>query len=890
MKRIKPYLYTSLITLLILSVLFFVKGIYPFGNNSLIWGDMHDQITAFYYHFYDSFYGAKSLLVDFSTSAGVNFIGIFAYYILSPFSFLVLLVPREEIYLMVSIIVALKILLCSLTCLFFIRTYFKKLPSILAVMLALLYAFSNYGLSMYQITPWIDAMYLLPILAIGLKKLLDLEKPLLYVVILTISLILSFYVSIMSLIFIFLISFIYLLTYKEREDRKKAITSLGLFTALSLLIAACVIIPAYLQISVSYRIAFDIESLLNSKTGPITDKIGLLMFGGLIYVSLYILLKNYKNHKHFLTFYLPVMFMLLVPIIIEPVHKILLFGSYASFPYRFGYIMVFLLVLGCCYTFNNIQDFRGRTFKHNKALSILITLFSSVVMILLTYKYYYRIQNAIYKLSLSKDRVTLLVIVAMALISIVACLLIIKLNKKLNKLCLISLSIITITSITCLTFIYVGMDKYQNILTSEYEMMNHLSKNHNSNDYYRIKNDLKQSEIISNSGMVTKYHNIDHFTSLTDKNSLESFKKMGYSSMWVKIFSLGGNSFLDTILANKYLLTKDSRVDNTYKVVDKYEDVYLYSLKKNISYGYLMNYNDTIFDKNNSFEISNSIYNNITNKKDNIFEIVSDFDLDNVLYSKDSQYTIYTPNDKTAYSYLSKNIKVNGTKKIYLEALASLSTSQDYKIFKAFNIYINDKLFLDHAFTQQKNGVLDLGTFKDCEVNIKIELLRKVKLMDITLGVMDLDKLDDFIDDYYINTNISFDKNKVVSTVEVKDDDKILFLPLSYSPNYKAKNNGIDVDVIKLYDNFIGIKLNKGVNNIELVYFPNNLKLFIGISIVSLILTIIVFVTKLYKKIIDNKLIQNIMYFSYVSIYLLFIFCVYVLLTVCFMLSYFIHL
>ena len=245
MKKIKHYLLTSGIVLGILITIFLIKGIYPFGNHSLIWGDMHDQITAFYYHFYDSIRGNSSLLIDFTTSGSINFLGILAYYILSPFSLLVLLVERDKIYLMVSVIVALKILVASLTCLYFIRTYFKKLPSLLSVLLAIIYAFSGYSIIMYQITPWIDVMYMFPLIMIGLKRVLDLEKPTLYIVTLSLSLIFSFYVSIMVIIFIFLASFIYLLVYKdEKKDRKKGILALGISTVLSLLISCFIVIPS----------------------------------------------------------------------------------------------------------------------------------------------------------------------------------------------------------------------------------------------------------------------------------------------------------------------------------------------------------------------------------------------------------------------------------------------------------------------------------------------------------------------------------------------------------------------------------------------------------------------------------------------------------------------
>ena len=178
MKKLKPYLYTSLITLGILGIIFIVKGIFPFGNNSLIWGDMHDQITAFYYHLHDAVYSNGSMFYDFRIGGGMAFIGIISYYIISPFTLLILLVPRTKIYLMVSVIIAFKILTCAITCLYFIRTYFKKIPCMLQVMLALLYAFSGYNLVIYQITSWIDAMYMFPLIALMLKVRPMLQKKL----------------------------------------------------------------------------------------------------------------------------------------------------------------------------------------------------------------------------------------------------------------------------------------------------------------------------------------------------------------------------------------------------------------------------------------------------------------------------------------------------------------------------------------------------------------------------------------------------------------------------------------------------------------------------------------------------------------------------------------
>ena len=113
MKFLKnKYVLTALISLLIISIIFIIKGIFPFGSNSVIWSDMHEQITALYYRFYDGVHNGN-LFVDFSAGGAVNLVGVIAYYILSPFTALVLLFPRDMIPEAVSLIVGLKIVLSA---------------------------------------------------------------------------------------------------------------------------------------------------------------------------------------------------------------------------------------------------------------------------------------------------------------------------------------------------------------------------------------------------------------------------------------------------------------------------------------------------------------------------------------------------------------------------------------------------------------------------------------------------------------------------------------------------------------------------------------------------------------------------------------------------------
>lgn len=886
MKKIKPYLYTSLIVLGILAVVFIVKGIFPFGDNSLIWGDMHDQITAFYYHFYDSIRGNNSILVNFSTGGGINFLGILAYYILSPFNILFLIIPRDYIYLMVSVMIAFKIVACSITCLYFLRTYFKKLPCMLSVLLAIIYAFSGYGLIMYQITPWIDAMYMFPLIVMGLKKVLDLEKPTFYIITLSLSLIFSFYVTIMVIIFIFLASYIYLRVYGDKGNLKKAIINLGIATFLALLISLFIIVPAYTQISESARIGFRLSTLLNSKTGPISDKLSMLAFGGVIYAGLLHLLKRYKKHKKFLTFYGLTTAIVLIPLIIEPINKVWHFGSYVCFPYRFGFILMFLLVLGAAYAYEHFEERKPLTLEINKYASLFVTLATSTLVIRYSHRYYDRFQAVIYKLSISKDQNLIFVLLFVTLLATIGCVLVLFLNKKLSTFTITLLFAISLVHITANSFIYLGNDYNQELLTQEYRTLNKISKDYPKGEYYRVKSDV--NDMIMNSGMVMKYHNLDHFTSLTGKDSLNTLKKMGYSSTWVKTYSRGGNLFLDAVLGNSYYMTNNNLSNPYYTKVNTYNDVNFYKLNKQPSFGYMISKNDTALDKNSSFEIANSLYRNIMDTEENIFEIDDKFSLDNIKKKQlDAGFIECSVIDDDYYAYFEKDVIVTGKKNLYLEVIQQLANDQNYRLNKALNLYINDNLVETDVFMEPYNGVLDLGIYENERVNIRIQLKRSIIIKDLAVGVMDIEKYENFINDKYQDNKVKYNENKISLTVNgIKE--KILFLPISYNSGYHATVNNKKVDTIKLYDNFIGIPLEDGVNDINIKFIPNRFIPTLIISVISMITAVLFIKFDIFNKIYEIEVIQNIGYYVYAFIYLTLI-VIYVLLTLCYLLSYLVY-
>ena len=122
----KKYLISGAIVLLIILAVYLIKHVFPFGDNTISWGDLQSQVLALYYDFYDVVRGGKSAMISYSGGLATNMFPNFVYYISSPFTLIVLLFKRSDITQAVSLIVLFKFVLSSITCNYFLDKHFKK--------------------------------------------------------------------------------------------------------------------------------------------------------------------------------------------------------------------------------------------------------------------------------------------------------------------------------------------------------------------------------------------------------------------------------------------------------------------------------------------------------------------------------------------------------------------------------------------------------------------------------------------------------------------------------------------------------------------------------------------------------------------------------------------
>ena len=90
---------------------------------------------------------------------------------MSPLTWLVMAFGKQNIYLMFCLVIVLKASLSAYTFSYFIRKR-EGTSDIYSVVVSILYALSAYFIAYYWNIMWLDALYMLPLVCIGIHKLI----------------------------------------------------------------------------------------------------------------------------------------------------------------------------------------------------------------------------------------------------------------------------------------------------------------------------------------------------------------------------------------------------------------------------------------------------------------------------------------------------------------------------------------------------------------------------------------------------------------------------------------------------------------------------------------------------------------------------------------------
>ena len=175
-RNIVWYFAAFLLTLLILMISMAIDGMFPFGDNSVLKWDLEIQYIDIYAWFRNALHSGEGLFYSFSKSLGGNMFGVFSLYLGSPVNLLIYFFDVEDIPVFLTLATVLKLCLGAFTASIFITRRFEIKSRIIVLICSVAYALFEYNVAFCSNLHFLDAVYMLPLAALGVWQLVNFRK------------------------------------------------------------------------------------------------------------------------------------------------------------------------------------------------------------------------------------------------------------------------------------------------------------------------------------------------------------------------------------------------------------------------------------------------------------------------------------------------------------------------------------------------------------------------------------------------------------------------------------------------------------------------------------------------------------------------------------------
>ncbi|SIO16236.1 Uncharacterized membrane protein YfhO [Carnobacterium alterfunditum] len=398
-----PLLLAFFVPFLTLSTIYIFQGVYPFGNDSLLTVDLGQQYIDFFAYYRQTFFEDPStFFYSFSKAIGGDMLGLWAYYLTSPFNLLFLLFPHTQITLAVTCLTLLKISLSGLSFGYLLKKAFNGTGFILAAF-SISYALMGYTIVNQLNIMWLDGLIFLPLIVLGLERLIDKKAGLLYSIFLGIMLFANYYIAYMICLFLIcyfifrLVSVSYPKETPWKMKFKETLVSIGLFIWHSVLgagLAGILLLPtfhalmeskaSYTKFEFDWELAYPFSEMLSKlfigafNFEQMPSGYPNLFIGSLALVSFLCYFFNQSFSKRERLAALAVMILFVVSLNLEAFNKIWHAMQYPIwYPYRFSFVVCFFML---------VNGFRS--FMHYEGMRPISTFVSMVLTALVSFYVY----------------------------------------------------------------------------------------------------------------------------------------------------------------------------------------------------------------------------------------------------------------------------------------------------------------------------------------------------------------------------------------------------------------------------------------------------------------------------------------------------------------------
>ncbi len=562
----------------IMYIVYAAMEIHPFGEHSVLVLDLNGQYVYFFEALRNFVRGDASLLYSFSRALGGEFMGIYAYYLASPLSYIVALFPTTKMLEALLVIILIKTGLCGASFGFYLHKNSKHHNKFIIVAFSVMYALCAYAVVYQNNIMWIDALICLPLITYGIEQLIKFGKYKLFVVSLATAIMSNFYIGYMICIWVAIYFFYYFFSQNDGRNNPlgetqhfwRSLKRIAIFSVIAVMVSAVIILSAYYSLqfgknefsnpkwafSENFEVFDYLTKFLPSSYDTVRPEGLPYVYSGvltLMLVPVYFVAKKISSREKIASVLVILFFS--ASFLIRPLDLIWHgFQRPNWLNYRQSFMLVFFLLVLAYKGFGNLRNAGQKFLFGVGAIIVMFTAFAGKFDNLESY-----VESESKLLSL--ETVWLTVIVTVAFVALLC--LFIKLKGALNKenVCCAIAALVCVelfcSSLACVIqhdkdVTYSKYDGYNDFLAQMRPLVSELEEHDTS--FYRYE---KTKHRKLNDNMALGVRGITNSTSTLNASTIKFLHQLGYSSKshWSKY--LGGNPASDSLIGIKYIISEN---------------------------------------------------------------------------------------------------------------------------------------------------------------------------------------------------------------------------------------------------------------------------------------------------------------------------------------------
>lgn len=862
------YLFVAfVIPVIIMWMIYIALEVFPFGNNSVLVLDLNGQYVNFFEDLKHKILDGGSLLYTWTRSMGGEFMGIFAYYLSSPFSFLVTLFPYNNMTEALLFIILLKAGTMGATMAYYLNESHPT-KTLNTIIFSSCYALCAFAVVMANNTMWMDCMIFLPLVTLGIERIIKKGHFKLFVVSLAMSLLTSFYIGYMVCIYVAIYFFYYYLASSRRrlndltvEDNHffKSFVRIAIYSAIAIAISAIIILPAYTSLQFGK----------NEFSNPVftwTQRFDWLDLIVRLFPGTYDTVRPEG---------LPFIYCGTITLLLLPMYFI---SSRLSFRERMmgGVILIIFLL-----SFNtNAIDIAWHGFQKPNWLNYRYAFMFVFLILVFAYKAYGQLRYANYKNVVFIGGTILLLLTVIQKQD----------YENVDDMKTVWFSLICVAAfIVALYFVYrrkyrgmatavvlllvcaelfgagllnaIGLDR--DVLMSSRDSYNDyynavrpavdFVKAYDTSEFYRMeKNFHRQNNGRTNDPMTLDFYGISNSTSTLNKSIIDMLHRYGYASRSHWSQYLGGTPVSDALIGMKYVISNtvienqvweqigQTEVDPRYvtTVIGQPEHLYIYKNPYALSLAFAssdMVKDLEITDYESPFLLMNALVTSIVGTDDElkIFKKLTlrDTDFTNIRTDFATNHRKYSARSEgTATIEYTVSVKAGEPTYMYIPT--------DYPRECSLTV---DGTYIGNYMGNKSDCVQYLGTFDtDREISVMITLkedpiyvrtkqdyffsldveLFKTVFSELSKGNLDITK---------------FDEDYIEGNITVAEDQSILYTSITFDEGWIVTVDGKEQELIKTNDSLLAVAITPGEHKVTFTYRPKCYVLGSALSICGIV-------------------------------------------------------